>query len=104
MAEIIPNTLQLNDAIHSKINQQSGWDLNVWARREYIQDMAIQNNKENVHNAVVPDEVVSVSLKCHLSCMTPLCTSITFKDLLEQQKLSNNNYFESPYQAATDIM
>ena len=84
----------------SKINKEPGWDITVWARRGSFQDMAHKNNENaSGQRAAVPDAIVSGSLKVHLSFMRPSCTTRVFLDALEEQKLTNRHYLESPHRS-----
>ena len=60
--------------------------------------MAHENNENTSgQRADVPDAIVSGSLKIHISFMRPSCTSRVFLGALEDQKLTNDHYLESPH-------
>ena len=57
--------------------------------------MEIGNNEHaSGQRANVPDAIVSGSLKCHISFMSPLCTTSAFLGNLEEHKLTNSHYIE----------
>ena len=84
----------------SEINEEPGLDITVWARRGSVQDMVHEHNEKAAgQRADVPDAIVPVSLKVHISFMRPLCTTRVFRNALGEQKLTNHHYLESSHRS-----